>query len=67
MTTLAQHLRETIMELDQATTTPDADYRAAFSTYAKMRLRRGETWRNRLIAWCEREEAIESNNRSNNQ
>lgn len=39
-----------LAELD-ARNAPDIDYRSAFSTGAKNRLRRGETWRGRLEAW----------------
>jgi DNA invertase Pin-like site-specific DNA recombinase len=43
-----------LAELD-ARNAPDADYRAAFSTGAKVALKRGETWRGRLEAWVRAE------------
>jgi hypothetical protein len=43
-----------LAELD-AVGAPDGDYRAAFSSGSKDRLRPGETWRSRLVSWVERE------------
>ena len=57
MNTLAQALREALTELDTAKAI-DSAYREMFSTFAKKPLRPGETWRLRLLQWCEREEAL---------
>ena len=57
MNTLAQALREALTELDTAKAS-DSAYREMFSTFVKKPLRPGETWRQRLLQWCEREEAL---------
>ena len=57
-TTLAQDLRRTITTLDQCKSS-DETYRELFSSFTKRPLRKGETWRKRLVAWCEREEQLE--------
>jgi len=54
--TLPQHLRALLAELD-ARAADDNEYKAAFSTYTKQRLRRGETWRHRLTTWADKAEA----------
>ena len=59
MPTLAQELRSTLQQLDNAGAY-DNFYREAFSTFAKTRLRPGETWRDRLVRWCESEERQEA-------
>ena len=56
--TLAQDIRATITELDRLNSGDEA-YRQQFSTFTKQRLRKGETWRLRLLLWCEREELAE--------
>ena len=45
---------EILLELDQAQAPDQAD-RVAFSTFAKQALRKGETWRGRLIRWIEQQ------------
>jgi len=49
---LSQELKAIVAELD-ALNAPDESYRARFSTFVKKPLRKGETWRDRLIAWSE--------------
>ena len=44
-----------LAELD-ARGAPDAEYRSAFSTGSKEPLKRGETWRDRLVSWVTQEE-----------
>lgn len=44
-----------LQELDRQKAS-DAEYRTAFSTGAKEKLRPGETWRDRLVARVEREQ-----------
>ncbi len=44
-----------ILEELDARNAPDIAYRDAFSTGSKRPLKRGETWRDRLIAWRDRE------------
>ena len=57
---LAEYLTKALAELD-ARRAPDAEYREMFSTGSKQRLRRGETWRNRLVAWQAQAEKFETN------
>jgi len=47
---------EMLKELDEAKA-PDSEYRACFSSWTRERLKRGETWRDRLVRWAEYEEA----------
>jgi hypothetical protein len=55
--TLAQDLRNMITELDRANANDDV-FRQAFSSFAREPPRQGQTWRQRLVRWCEREEAL---------
>ena len=48
--TLKQELELIIAELDSANA-PDSEYQKRFSTFVKKPLRKGETWRGRLINW----------------
>jgi len=48
--TLKQELELIIAELDSANA-PDSEYQKRFSTFVKKPLRKGETWRSRLINW----------------
>lgn len=64
MPTLAQDLRNMINDLD-ARNSGDDTYRTAFSTFIRTRLRPGQTWRDRLVVWCEREEQIEAQKQDN--
>jgi hypothetical protein len=59
MPTLAQELRSALTSLDR-TNVDDLSYRNLFSSFTKTRLRPGETWRLRLLQWCEREELYEA-------
>jgi hypothetical protein len=43
-----------LKELD-AQAAPDLAYRSGFSTFSKVGLGQGETWRSRLVAWAERQ------------
>ena len=54
----AQHLQSIISSLD-ALHAPDQAYREAFSTGAKRRLGKGETWRSRLVRWAQQAEGAE--------
>jgi hypothetical protein len=38
-----------------AANSPDEEYRSAFSSFSKVPLKRGQTWRGRLVAMVERE------------
>ncbi len=46
---------ELILQEFDARKAPDIDYRSAFSTGSKSSLRRGQTWRSRLLEWVNRE------------
>ena len=48
--TLKQELELIITELDSVNA-PDSEYKKRFSTFVKKPLRKGETWRSRLINW----------------
>jgi hypothetical protein len=62
MPSLAQELRATILALNTKPGVVDDDYKAALSTLTKRPLRKGETWRHRLLCWYEREAKIEQDN-----
>lgn len=47
---LKEELESIITELD-AVNAPDSEYQKRFSTFVKKPLRKGETWRSRLINW----------------
>ena len=51
--TLSQELKFIVAELD-ALNAPDESYRERFSTFVKKPLRKGETWRDRLVAWADK-------------
>ena len=55
MATLASELRSKLTALD-ASGADDMAYRNAFSSATRNRLQRGQTWRLRLLRWCEAEE-----------
>ena len=39
---------------------PDIEYKEAFSTFSKVSLKKGETWKGRLEKWIERENSYDS-------
>lgn len=51
---LSEQLIGALLELDEAGA-PDSEYRKLFSTASKRPLKRGETWRQRLLGWINHE------------